>query len=306
NLDQLECQDTTSSLNITLLNHPEVRSDLCSVGDYTIRHCRHFVEEVNFVPIVMFNNHIYPLRALQTRQEPQLGLLTSYRCQGDCVRVNCETADCVGDDVFCRHFDCNPTTQPNCNCTYNPTSDIYKIQTAQGEIMPRCWGHLYLLTRKEDRSLTHNVFDCDGCEIECTTHGVQIKTNGKVPKYIKVLKNPEFISTIPTSVVTDITFTRNMLAATGVTHVEIWFANFDVPSIKNINCPRLPICDLISCYLYYILVSLLARKTLSQNVSSKKEQEKLPTHQHIQQRHHRGHCTPRRSQPLSSNGRNNK
>jgi hypothetical protein len=76
-----------------------------------------------------------------------------------------------------------------------------------------------------------------------------VSTPGHVSRYIRVHKNPGHVATFPSSAAESITLTNNMLATTGKITVQIWFQDYDVPSIREITCPRIPICTLIRCNL---------------------------------------------------------
>jgi hypothetical protein len=143
-----------------------------------------------------------------------------------------------------KSFLCN-----GCECTFNSSSLSRTIPTDHGNVVPSCWGSMHLAIRKEIKIPNPAEYLCDSCTIECTTTGIQVSTPGHVSRYIRVHKNPGHVATFPTSASESNTLTNNMLATTGKITVQIWFQDYDVPSIRDITCPRIPICTLNRCHL---------------------------------------------------------
>jgi hypothetical protein len=147
-----------------------------------------------------------------------------------------------GDPVFCGHFKrANQTNsvrdRDGCESNFNSNSIARTIPTDQGTVIPSCWESMHLLIRKQIKKTIPAEYLCDSCTIECTTTGNQVSTTGHVIRYIRVHKNPGHVATFPTR--------------TGKITVQIWFSDFDVPSIREITCPRILISTLIRCSLQH-------------------------------------------------------
>ncbi|OXA36776.1 envelope glycoprotein [Folsomia candida] len=90
-------------------------------------------------------------------------------------------------------------------------------------------------------------FLCEKCTIDCIPLGLQIYTPGRVSKYIRVLKNPGHLGITPTTTTTDIRLSNQMLSSAGDINVQIWFQDMDTPTLRKLTCPRVPVCELITC-----------------------------------------------------------
>jgi hypothetical protein len=220
NVDSLQCQTGENATLVERLRVPPLRSTLCSVGALTLRNCPDYVEQFEDVPMAIVDGQAYPLDVLRISQYADTANFSSYTCKGSCDH-KCEGTECHGDTIFCAHFTC---AKP-------------------------CWGSMHVAIRKEIKRPNPAEYLCDSCTIECTTTGILESTPGHVSRYIRVHKNPGHVATFPSSAAESITLTNNMLATTGKITVQIWFQDYDVPSIREITCPRIPICTLIRCNL---------------------------------------------------------
>lgn len=100
NLDHIQCQTPSNAHHVEQLRIHPLRSTLCTVGAFTLRHCDDFTEEITTVPIAIVNHHAYPLDTMNLAQHAHMKELSSYSCEGEGDNQRCDRGDCGGTPLF--------------------------------------------------------------------------------------------------------------------------------------------------------------------------------------------------------------